>query len=257
MRIELNSSDNNISFGEEYTTSQIKEEFNYIRTYIDKYDELDDKEKYSLLCHFFTFELEEKNFIELINFWHNRRYTKVVKIPTKMEGEYIESEGHGRDFSWWTVKTRTNLVCAVNDDFELEKEKYPYSKLMELIENGTIYPIYSYGKEIGRYSSDKEECKKISCFIEDEIKVYKEEYGTTYSFEIKEENIPLMMQYINKKIKPDQIFRGIKEYLRDMIAYINRWHLWDGDLEMMPELEEYYAAKFKNKKRKHKKGVNE
>lgn len=257
MKILLNSSDSNISFGEEYTTSQIKEELNYIRDYIDKYEGLSDEEKYNLLCHFFTFRLEEKDFIKLINLWHNKNYSKMIDIPTKMEEEYIESEGHGRDFSWWTIKNRTHLVCAVNQDFELEKGKYPYNRIMELIESGTIYPVYSYGKEISRYSTDKEEYKKISCFIDNEIEVYKEDYESTYSFEIKEENIPLMMQYINQRLKPTEIFKGVKEYLREMIEYINRWHLWPGDLEMMPQLEEYYNAKFKSKKRKHKKAVNE
>ena len=255
MQILLNGSDSNISFGEEYTISQIKEEFKYISDYIDKYEELSDKEKYDLLCHFFTFELEKKDFVKLINFWHNRSYSKSVDIPTKIEGVYIESEGHGRDFSWWTVKTRTHLVCAVNDNFELEKGKYSYDKIMELIQNGTIYPIYPYGKEIFKHSSDREEYKKISCFIDDEIKVYSEQYGGAYTFEVKEEDIPIIMQFISKKLKPSQIFKGVKEYLSGMIAYINRWYLCESDLEMLPELVEYYDTKFKSKKRP-KKTVN-
>jgi len=248
MHIDIYNSDSKIDFGEERCIQN--NELDYVKKFIDSYDSLELKEKYELLNHFFSFELEGKDFIELINMKHDRNYTRMIDIPTKMESEYKASEGHGRDFNSWTVKIRTYLVCAVYDDFKLEKTKYSYDDIKELIECKKIYPIDSYGVEIGKYSKDKEDYKAINKFIGNEIEIYKSHYSGGYNFNVKDEDIPLIMEYINKNITKDDIFKGVKTYLKE---YIKRFGLNPLDYEMLPELKEYYNNNFKNKKEKVKK----
>lgn len=246
MKVYLN--ENNVSFGYNQSQKQIEKEMELIEKFINSYDKLDNYEKFDLLSHFYSFYLEDKDFVELINIRYNKKFNKIISIPTKMECEYIQQEGYGRDFSWWTVKNRIILKVATTEGFILTDKKYSYDEIVNLINESKIYPVFICSEEISQYSEDKEECKMINSYVPNEIKIENEDLQGNYSFSTNKENINIIMEMIKAGLTPNQIFSDIKSYLQGLIQEFHReeWICLPEETVMIPKLHNFYKSNFKN-----------
>ena len=84
-----------------------------IRYHLENYTNLSNEEYYKALSIYYDFVLEDKDYIDYINFKTGNKFDNIIKINTNVIDSYIDSEGHGRDFSWWTVKVRLCLKLAL------------------------------------------------------------------------------------------------------------------------------------------------
>ena len=237
-----------------YNEEDFKKGLEYVKMYIESYQDMTDIEKYQLLNHIFNFYYNNEDMVNLLNLIKKTKYTKLVNIPTKMEISSTNTEGHGKDFSWWTVRNHYYLVCATLDSFSLTKENYSYDELMELINNKIIYPMYFYSKKNKRKIEDKESYKEIKNFIEDEIngklnQNLEEENVEAMDFEyiIKPNNevIPSVLKLINKKLSNEELFSYIRYYFKDIMESIKMYQFDD----LLTEYNDYYNKNFKNKRR--------
>lgn len=246
MKLQLKAT--NLSYDFEKNKNLINE-IKLIEKIINEYEKLDDITKYNLIRQFCDLFLKDEDIIELINLKFNKNFNKSVCIPTKMEYDYMVQEGHGRDFSWWTVKKRIMLNCAIDKNFILENKNYSYDEIMNLINEKKIYPIYYNSKEINKFSEDKEECKNISCFIPNEIEVEKDIFGSYELLSIKDENINLLMKQINRIITPAELFNGLKTYTLELIKSLHKFeYIWYPEGQKIKQkFIKLYNENFKNR----------
>ena len=77
--------------------------------------------------------------------------------------ENLESEGHGRDFSWWTEHYRAEYVVFAEDGSLDENKTYSKQEIKELAESKKIIVMgkQAYGKEIHPTKKQLDELKEI------------------------------------------------------------------------------------------------
>lgn len=76
---------------------------------------------------------------------------KTSIIKTSDVTSTIESEGHGRDFSWWTEWRNSAYEVLTNADFQLEDRIYSKEEIAELVKQKKLIVLRDgipYGKEI-------------------------------------------------------------------------------------------------------------
>ena len=70
----------------------------------------------------------------------------MITLPTNYIDSYIESEGHGRDFSWWTFKLRLCIKVAILSQEEDYNKIYTLKEVKNLISENKIYPVAHFYK---------------------------------------------------------------------------------------------------------------
>ncbi len=76
---------------------------------------------------------------------------KTMVVRTSDVTSTIESEGHGRDFSWWTEWRHSAYEVLTNSDFQLEDRVYSKQEIAELVAQKKLIVLRDgipYGKEI-------------------------------------------------------------------------------------------------------------
>ena len=76
---------------------------------------------------------------------------KTTIIKTSDVTSTIESEGHGRDFSWWTEWRHSAYEVLTNEDFVLEDRVYSKQEIADLVAQKKLIVLRDgipYGKEI-------------------------------------------------------------------------------------------------------------
>ena len=129
---------------EEQEDSLTIEKIKYV---LNNYDRLSLKEFYKMICMFYDVKLEDSDYLNYINDSSDNKFDNVVNIETDVIHKHIESEGHGRDFSWWTVSYRLCLKTGVNCELEKNDKYFTIDEVKKLIQDNKIFPIdYYYEK---------------------------------------------------------------------------------------------------------------
>lgn len=102
------------------------------------------EELYNLLSYFYDIKIDNTDYMEYVNSISEVEYTNIIEIPTNRIVIESGSEGHGRDFSWWTQNYQI-FVKAFSSSFVPSKEEYTISEVESLAKDGTIYPIHPFG----------------------------------------------------------------------------------------------------------------
>ena len=233
--------DDNISFGYDDSKEQLEKELKLINKIINKYDKLDNNTKYKILEHFYEFYLKEDDFVDFINIKYNKNFNKIKSISTTMEYQTVASEGHGRDFSWWTEKYKIGFKCATTEYFVLQKKSYSSKEILNLIEEGLIYPIYPEFKEINKFSKNKEDYTPIPCLSKDDLNIKDDTFGYKLK-EIKEEDINILIQLIDKSFTKTEMLEDFKAYAKDILLSLHHLrHIVDAD-ELKPKIISLYKS---------------
>jgi len=247
MKAYLN--EHSVEFGEKASIKQINQEMELIDNFLNNYETLNDIEKYKLLTHFYSFYIEDEDFVELINIKNNTNFNKIISIPTKMEYFYVKQEGCGKNSSLHKEKYEVNLLCVTNDSFVLKTPKYSYDKIMELIITNQIYPILKEDIEINRFSKFKEDYTPIDCLIPDQIYLEREVWEDNYRFLATEENIPIIIKLIENTITYLEFLEDIKQYILKLINDFKYYEFicHQEEMEIKPILIKFYKDRFNKK----------
>lgn len=239
---------NNIRFGYDDATTQLENEIKLIDKTINKYEKLNNINKYKLLEHFYLFCVEDKDLTEFINIKYNKNFNKIISISTKMEEQYIVTEGCGNNINWSMEKYRIIFRCATNDDFNLEDKKYSREEILNLIEQSKIYLIDYSSKKIKDFSEDREKFKNVPSLISKEIKFQKNIYGYALQL-IKNEDKNIIMELINRELNPSKLFNNLKIYTQNIINKIEELKYFStvGEIRIKPKVIQLYKNNFKDK----------
>lgn len=88
-------------------------------------------------------------------------------IKTNDVVDYIESEGHGRDFSWWTEWKNVAYEVLTNKDFQFEDKTYTKKEIEKFVKEKKMIVLRTdipYGNELNPEEAHKTsiEMKKIN-----------------------------------------------------------------------------------------------
>lgn len=118
-----------------------------IRYFLDNINNLSNIEYYKMLYNFYDIKLENKDYLDYINYKTNNNFTEVITLTTDYIDSILVSEGHGRDFSYWTVKYRLYLKVAVPNKKEDHNKTYTLKETKKLISENKMYPLNYFYKE--------------------------------------------------------------------------------------------------------------
>ena len=179
-----------------------------INHYLENYTNLSNEEYYQALSLYYDFELEDKDYIDYINNKTGNKFDNITKINTNVIDSYIDSEGHGRDFSWWTVKVRLCLKLATSKP--LEDKNYKLREIRKLISENKIYPLDCFYEKC----DDELRLNKVQNDIDYLIKG---EYG---KLDINSECFDFIINNIRKELTTENILVTIRNYIVNLKLYL-------------------------------------
>lgn len=107
------------------------------------------KDLFNLIKHFYDFEIDTKDYLDYLNQKEGTKFDKTIDIPTNIVSVIISSEGHGKDFSYWSQNYQL-MIKAATKDFIPSKEEYTIDEIQQLITIGKIYPLNPFGKKTNK-----------------------------------------------------------------------------------------------------------
>ena len=184
-------------------------DINKVKYFFDNYDRLTKRDYYNMICNFYDIRLEDNDYIDYINYKYSSNYDRVISIATDVINKDIQREGHGRDFSWWTVSYRMYLKVAVFGELENSDKFFTMDEIWELIKDSKIYPIDWYCEECDDRLYENR-CKNDIDYL------VKCEYGRKVGqLSINDEYFDYFIDKILSEIKIDNIFNAIRDFLVD------------------------------------------
>ena len=220
--MELYTNDNNVRFGYDGAAEEIQQEIDMITKMTKDYESLSPEEKYALLNYFFDIRFTKDDQIELINKKYGTSFNTTIELPTKMEIKDIHSEGHGRDFSWWTVYYRINIVAAIIKGSKFEDRTYSRKEILDLMEQGILYPLRLKADELHKQSEDAEKYEEIPTFDPDIIDFEKHRWSGNWQVDDAKGNEELLVDFIENAYPYKKMLSEVKLYIEDMIKEFKR-----------------------------------
>lgn len=190
----------NYEYEREYIGENLKTLSKLIIEFLNKKDNFEIEELNKIINSFYEITLEEKDYLGYINAKQNIQYEKIIEIPTNIVTVDLQSEGHGRDFSWWTENYQ-RMICAATTEFKSEKEEYTLEEIEQLIESKIIYPIYPFGRK-----TDKK-----AFYKKDNIK---------YLLNYKSKEMTEDSEYFKYMVKKELETIGYEEFIKQIKVFI-------------------------------------
>lgn len=190
----------NQDYEREYVGDNLKRLSKLIIEFLNKKGNIEIQKLYEIVKSFYDIELSDIDYINYINYKCGTQYDKVIDIPTNIVTTDLQSEGHGRDFSWWTQNYQ-RIIGAATSDFIPEKEVYTYEEIQKLIDDKLIYPVYPFGRK-----TDK--------------KAYYEKCDIQYLLNYKSEEMSKDSEYFEYMLKKEIETIGKSEFLKQIKVFI-------------------------------------
>lgn len=215
----------------DYSEKDILKLSKLILEFLENKKDTNPKILYDMLCYFYDIKLEAWDYVRYINKKNNTHFYKITVIPTTRVISDMQSEGHGRDFSWWTQNYQRMMQVAANK-FNPTKESYTFEEIQKLIEKGEIYPIYPFGQKTNKpanYVDDKtkylvsyqsKELEAKDEYFEYMVKIIMEEIGYKSILNIVREFIIALK--LNSYITNDEDYSSLEETANVLIQEFNK-----------------------------------
>ena len=196
---------------EEFKT-QIKKYISILKEVIESdFDKLDDKALYELLTKIYDIRIDEKDYLNILSKYNNKKYTRFCTLPTSITFYDTKTEGRGTNhFDFWEQLYQVCYVVAISDDF-----KYDYNK--------------TYSKEeIKKFITDKSIIilKEKSRDIDDSLCPVKEEYEVIPSLRIDIydyghnkfilNNLNLLGDILREKFTKKKVLKDVRKTINDL-----------------------------------------
>lgn len=164
--IHLRAFDPNL-LGSHYAFAVIRKEYSKLlmlkqkfEEFIKNYENLSNIEFFESFRMFYRVPVDKVK-KDILTSMFNKPKKYILKSNDIIEN--LESEGHGRDFSWWTEHFRAKYVVFAEDGSLDENKVYTKKEIKELAESKKIIVMgkQAYGKEIHPTKKQLDELKEI------------------------------------------------------------------------------------------------
>ena len=197
----------------------------------NEYKDINDEEYYHIVNKLYNIEFNMYDIFRIFGIINKKNYDKIQRLKTRVVGEVLQTEGHGRDFSWWN-ETRQLVLDLITPEGLVIDRNYSYSK-EEIEDILNYYKVYLYNvstKALGIFpDADFEEEKELDIDITriqiDNSKNF-DEYYQIFSLDniicsddkTLEEIKKIGYKMVRRKIKPSSILKFAKtilNYIKD------------------------------------------
>lgn len=192
----------------------------------NEYKDINDEEYYHIVNKLYNIEFNMTDVLRILSIINNKKYDKIQRLKTRVVGEVLQTEGHGRDFSWWN-ETRQLVLDLITPEGLVIDKNYNYSK-EEIEDILNYYKVYLYKistKPLGIFPDlDFEEEKQLDIDITriqiDESGNF-DEYYQIFSLDnikcsddkILEEIKKIGYKMVRRKVKPSSLLKYAKSIL--------------------------------------------
>lgn len=149
--MELINKRKNYEYDTDYSYKESLKIAKLITIFLQDKENLDKENLHELIKYFYDCKIDVKDYLEYVK--EKTGFDKIITLPTDIVTQHMCSEGHGKDFSWWTENYQ-RMVQVATKDFVPEKEVYTITEIKELIANGQIYPLYPTGIETNKRKNE-------------------------------------------------------------------------------------------------------
>ena len=217
----------------DYVFSEIENIIKALNLLLSKdYKYLTDEEYYNVINQFYSITFFKNDILKILSTIDKVNYNKYQWLKTRVIFTTLDSEGHGRDFSWWHETRQLMLELITPEDLVIDK-KHDYSseEIKEIFNNYKIYLFDYSNKELGidpELPFVKEESTGINVPMFKLLDYDEEDYfgfeleQIKYEDELFNENIKQIgYKLVRRKIKPTTVFKFAKDVFENIYNYIN------------------------------------
>lgn len=181
---------------------------------------LSDEEFYDLVCKVYSISLTEEDYLKIISKKNGKNYNILDEIGTYMTSADTVTTGKGRDFEWHEQLYQVRYIVAVSDDTNIEYDcTLSKKKIMEMINNKSIVIVGSKLEPLNTELELYEEMENMpSMDIDLSDSFYVDGiYGDDICGDIwKDDNFPVVISILRKKITKKRILRDMKDYIEEL-----------------------------------------
>lgn len=237
-----------INFYSTNINDTIKDILNKLNELIINFDNLSDYEKFKYMKILYYFMISYEDLAVITNILYGTNFSKVITLSTTIE-EDISDFGLIKKYG-------ISLDCATKAEFIPLKKRYSYEEITQLINNGTIYPLFARAlrrfeefdlDEINTqtYFNAEEnedlvnillENKNINTLVPNTIKLVRESgdaYFQISDLSINERTAKLFMILFKDFLTKKNVFMTIKDYILELKSCLNNAYnnTFDNELE--------------------------
>ena len=191
-----------------------------------------DEEYFNIINQFYDITFFKTDILKILSIIDKVNYDKYQWLKTRVIFKTLDSEGHGRGFSWWHETRQLMLELITPEGLVIDKKhNYSSEEIKEIFNNYKVYLFDFSNKELGidpELPFDKETSTGIKVpmfklvnydekdyfgFELDQIKYDDEKFNET----IKQTGYKL----VRRKIRPTTVFKFAKDIFESIYNYIN------------------------------------
>lgn len=171
---------------------------------------ISDKDFYSMLNEFaYIGDWDDYDCYNVLEMAYNTKFAGYDTINTTMHTTVLETEGHGRDFSWWDEEIGVDFKILYTKDFEVDYEHfYTIEEIKKLIAEKKILIVSEEERSLA-WEEDNYKKEKYQRFdyAYDEYNIKHEFFDETGKF------YKYTLKYIKKKLNSRQLKKLYSEHL--------------------------------------------
>lgn len=200
-----------------------------VKKYIDTIDnlvnadfsKLSDEEFYDLLCKIYNISLEEKDFLEIISKRNNDKYDRFVEIGTYMTFSSTNTEGKGKNFSWWEQLYQIRYIVAVAEGcWNIDNDSiFSKEDIKNMIDDKSIVIIAKKDKPLNSKPNFKSE--DVQNFPLMNLNFSNSLFGMYGSIH-KDENFSVVVSMLRKRFTKRRILKDMRDYVEELQCQIDR-----------------------------------
>jgi len=217
----------------DYVISEIENIIKSFNLLLSKdYKCITDEEYFNIVNQFYNISFFKTDILKILSIIDKVNYDKYQWLKTRVIFTTLESEGHGRDFSWWHETRQLMLELITQAGLVIDK-KHDYSneEIQEIFDNYKVY-LFDYStKELGidpELPFDKETSIGIKVPMFKLVDYDEEDYSDLELGQIKyeDENINEKIKQtgyklVRRKIRPTTVFKFAKDIFVNIYDYIS------------------------------------
>lgn len=217
----------------DYVISEIENIIKSFNLLLSKdYKCITDEEYFNIVNQFYNISFFKTDILKILSIIDKVNYDKYQWLKTRVIFTTLESEGHGRDFSWWHETRQLMLELITPEGLVIDK-KHDYSneEIQEIFDNYKVY-LFDYStKELGidpELPFDKETSIGIKVPMFKLVDYDEEDYSDLELGQIKyeDENINEKIKQtgyklVRRKIRPTTVFKFAKDIFVNIYDYIS------------------------------------
>ena len=168
-----------------------------------------------------TITLFDEDYLNIYNSYAPFKYDRCTVLNTDYITKYIASDGHGRDFSWWTEYYNYSYKVLVKKGVALnEDKKYTLEEIAELQKSGDIVIIQAHVEEVKGRDHEKDQEKALE-YSKKDIDLMREEWLEKIVYP-KHPHYADYVTYVKGLITPEFIRDCVQAYVKSCLMVCKR-----------------------------------